>query len=715
MTKNEKKDLKNSKTRKKGRLETRITAMIFGLIFVLIAVSLVGTLLSMRRFAQETETRISQDIREEGIETLAKDLPDISQSVQSLIEPYRLAIEILSQNQDLAHVVKPNEANQGQANFGKDTLATVLNSHEDIDLVYMALPDGSIYLDPDVDLPADFNPVEREWYINAVGKKGEVVWDGPYLDLITNELIVTVAKTVEDDQGAIIGVVAADVQLDTIIKTVNSTEIADGGYLALIDNEGTVLTCPPDLEEVLELGQPFPVEGIRAFAGSGEASLKPISQTLEGGEEVSLAANSLSGVNLSLVGILPDKEAVDFSSSLVASTLDSLKKTLLVILVILLVASLVLLTVARIYVRRLVQPIVAVTHAVSGLALGDYKRPIPEPRDNTEVRDLIEATSSVQEGLGGIVNNVAHTTDDLGYISHNLDETMNTLGVAFTDISAAINQIAEGTTSQAMDVEDATSLIFSIAGEIDQISDLSQNLAGSAQEVNQVRVDSRSTIDQLTQTSQATKTEFTRVAEDVDRLIESANQITDAARIIEEINEQTHLLSLNASIEAARAGDAGSGFAVVADEIRQLSENVLKSTQEIDSNIRQMHDQIDDVGQKIQTLDEVINLQAEASQDVDQAFGHIGSSIDEIRAQIEESDRAVQNVIESKDEAAERMQNISVVIQEIAASSQEVSAVSENQNTNIREIDKMVGDLASQYDVLTDNLESLGYQREGEN
>jgi len=201
------------------------------------------------------------------------------------------------------------------------------------------------------------------------------------------------------------------------------------------------------------------------------------------------------------------------------------------------------------------------------------------------------------------------------------------------------------------------------------------------------------------------------VSEDVNKLIESANHVTDAARIIEDINEQTHLLSLNASIEAARAGDAGNGFAVVADEIRKLSENVLESTKEINQNISNIHTQIEGVVDKIGSLDEVINLQSNASSHVDDAFKHIGESIDIIRHRIEESDKAVQNVIESKDEATERMQNISVVIEEIAASSEEVSAVSESQNNNIKEVDGIVQDLVNQYDVLSDNLESLGYKR----
>lgn len=690
---------KDSKDKEKsGKLEKRISLVFLGVMLTIVIVTLSGVMVSIKTFTRQIGKKVTDDITKNEVHVLEKDLPQVAHSLESVIEPHKLVLDILSTKQNP----------QGDFN---DTLDAMLGSSEDIDLVYVAMTDGSLYAKPPTQPPQDYKAVETQWYKKAIENKNQVVAEGPYIDTAKDQLVITIAKTVTDNKGGVLGVLAADIDLSAITSTIENTEIGAGGYLVLADSEGQIVSVPEASQDQIKPGQAFPVESAREFAKSQEEIFKPIEQKHDNGENHFLAGYNLSDIDLTLFGILPDTEIVNFSNHLIDETTNSLKGSLLVILLIISITVALIILFMRKHIRKLVLPIGIITKAVTGLAIGEYDRFVPESEDDTEIGYLIRATSSVQEGLKNIVGNVANTADGLGDISSNLDTTIGTISTAFNDISSAINQIAEGTTMQAMDVEDTTNLIMSISDEIEHISDLSQKLGQSADEVNQVRLDSVNTIEELASTSEATREEFARVSEDVNKLIESANHVTDAARIIEDINEQTHLLSLNASIEAARAGDAGNGFAVVADEIRKLSENVLESTKEINQNISNIHTQIEGVVDKIGSLDEVINLQSNASSHVDDAFKHIGESIDIIRHRIDESDKAVQKVIESKDETTERMQNISVVIEEIAASSEEVSAVSESQNNNIKEVDGIVQNLVNQYDILSDNLESLGYKR----
>jgi len=116
-------------------------------------------------------------------------------------------------------------------------------------------------------------------------------------------------------------------------------------------------------------------------------------------------------------------------------------------------------------------------------------------------------------------------------------------------------------------------------------------------------------------------------------LSEAANRIGSVMELIQEIAEQTNLLALNATIEAARAGEAGKGFAVVASEVKDLANQTAKATGEISDHVNRVQEET--------------KTAAEAMTGIANKIGEINQVTSAVSAAVEEQSSATQEVSRS--------------------------------------------------------------------
>lgn len=148
-------------------------------------------------------------------------------------------------------------------------------------------------------------------------------------------------------------------------------------------------------------------------------------------------------------------------------------------------------------------------------------------------------------------------------------------------------------------------------------------------------------IEKSNKTKEATS-EVNRIIED---MYESSLQISNISDALTAITAQTNLLSLNASIEAASAGDAGKGFAVVASEIRNLAEQSKNSTEEIKVIIENIQSKASSAAESIKGTSFVVEEQEVAvSEETASASEEVTASTEEINATMEEFARHSENL-----------------------------------------------------------------------
>ena len=147
-------------------------------------------------------------------------------------------INVSSENEELRNGIQ-------NKTLMEESFANVIKHHNKmIDTVVIGYEiNGNIVLSPSRDLGKDFDARLRPWYQAAIQNKGKLNWTDPYPDAATGYMIVTLSKTIEDNDKTI-GVLAMHISLTSLSDLVTQTKFGESGYAVLIDKQGKFVAHP---------------------------------------------------------------------------------------------------------------------------------------------------------------------------------------------------------------------------------------------------------------------------------------------------------------------------------------------------------------------------------------------------------------------------------------------------------------------------------------
>ena len=279
-----------------------------------------------------------------------------------------------------------------------------------------------------------------------------------------------------------------------------------------------------------------------------------------------------------------------------------------------------------------------------------------------EIGELSRVTITLRDTMWSTIKEITDNAKALLEASQLLGTAADNTNGTMNDVRTAVSQVVDNSQLQAENSQSTSEQMKIMGDNITETSNEAELLSGNAASMQRSSEKASKTLLSLRQINEDVKKIIGEVQEQTNRTNESVKKIQAATTFINSIAEDTGLLSLNASIEAARAGDSGRGFAVVAEQIKNLSEQSNESSKEIEATAEVLRADSEKAVQAMQQMQEIIASQSESMQETQQVVAEvieeIASSMKSI-AQIKESSGRLEGARNEVLQAVEHLSEIS--------------------------------------------------------
>ncbi|MCT4618521.1 MAG: methyl-accepting chemotaxis protein [Marinisporobacter sp.] len=511
---------------------------------------------------------------------------------------------------------------------------------------------------------------------------GQIIVSEPVISKSTKEPIVVVAGPIKDENGRVIGLVGATVNLSHITNIVNAEKLGETGYAYMIDKKGIVIAHPKKemilQYNALEKGAPSQIELTKKMI-KGE---KGIEHYEYDGSKKMAAYEPLKSTGWSIAMTTSEKEVTDGISGFG-------RMMLLMGAVMIIVIGMVI----YLMINRAIKPILEIAEVTKDIASGNLQVKV-DVRSKDEIGMLADHFNQMIENMRSLLSEMNDMGMTVASTAQQMMASTEEAGTVSEQVAHTVGDLAEGATEQAQATQKGSQLVNELInglGEIVQNTGNAEKLTIYAKET----VDAGMKIIDYQKTKTVENKQATiNVGKEIADLAEKSQQIGQIVELISSIAEQTNLLALNAAIEAARAGEAGKGFAVVAEEVRKLAEESGKATQSISDLINEIRMGVENAVKEMEEAKVVVGEQEKAVGETVNVFEDILNSVSDVTENIKEVTIACENLNEHASIVGENINNIASVTEQNAAGAEEVAASTEEQTATLEELASSAEQLA---------------------
>ena len=523
-----------------------------------------------------------------------------------------------------------------------------------------------------------FDASQYEWY--ACIETNQTVYSEPYISFTSEVPVISLACPVysDDEEPVLLGIAGVDVKLDKVAEVMLHHTIGKTGFSVLISGTGVVAYAPTQ-EIILKNMSELDVnpESIEAILSQTPQSMKV---KFGSGSEYGHFAN-VGTTGYMVLSLMPLGEY--YQSTVLCLALLTLLMAVACVFIYLGI---------RKSAQRITKPVEELKDIAEKLADGNLDVELSVTADN-EIGELAYYIGKTVDRLKEYIvyiDEIAAVLDNMANGDLRIELKNDYVG-EFAKLKDALFKISAGLTTVVSGIQGSSNQVLSGS---DELANVSQALAEGATmqtmavetlltttnkimeevEANRVKAEeSAKETERVTGKMEENQELMNRMAEAMDKIQATSQEVVGIIQAIETIADQTNLLALNASIEAARAGEAGRGFAVVADEIGKLADESSKAANNTRALIQVS---LDEIAKGNEMAGEV----KASLQDAVVAFDKVSEMITQTANLAVEQAEDMEQVRKGVEEINQGISENSAIAEEASATSQELATQAANLN-----------------------------------
>jgi methyl-accepting chemotaxis protein len=331
--------------------------------------------------------------------------------------------------------------------------------------------------------------------------------------------------------------------------------------------------------------------------------------------------------------------------------------------------------------RIIAAPLREISGVAERVASGDLTADVPSDSRADEIGALAQTFRRMVENLRQVTSEIA--------------EGVNVLASSASEILASTTQVAAGASETATSVSETTTTVEEVKQTAQVASQKAKYVSESAQKASQVSQSGRKSVDETIEGMSRIREQMESIAESIVRLSEQSQAIGEIIATVNDLAEQSNLLAVNASIEAAKAGDQGKGFAVVAGEVKSLAEQSKQATAQVRTILSDIQKATSAAVMATEQGSKAVEAGVKQSTEAGESIRMLANSVSESAQAATQIAASSQQQLVGMDQVASAMENIKQASAQNVASTRQAETAAQS----LHELGQRLKGLVERYKV----------------